>query len=51
MTIRNYAQMVALAGAAAVLIAEALALWLSAAPVSGAASADQVHVDDGHRRR
>jgi hypothetical protein len=41
MTIRRYEQVVALAGTAAALIVGALALWLSAAPSSGAASADQ----------
>jgi hypothetical protein len=42
MTIGSYARVAALAGAAAALIAGALALWLSAAASSGAASADQV---------
>jgi hypothetical protein len=42
MTVRSYARVVALAGATAVLIAGALALWLGAAPPSDAASADQV---------
>src|SRR5687768_13505228 len=41
MTIRSYARVVALVTAAAALIAGALALWLSAAPPSGAATADQ----------
>jgi hypothetical protein len=42
MTVRSYARVVALAGATAALIAGALALWLSAAAPSDAASADQV---------
>jgi hypothetical protein len=41
MSIKRTARLAALAGAAAALIAGALALWLSAAPPSGAASADQ----------
>lgn len=42
MTIRNNARVAALLAATTALIAGALALWLSAAPPSGAASAEQV---------
>jgi hypothetical protein len=41
MTVQGYGRAVTVAGAAAVLLAGALALWLSAAAPSGAASANQ----------